>query len=138
MVSQNLIELRALTEILKEKHETSDAFFDMALDPLAIVNLDCVFKKMNKAWEKVLGWTIDELISTPIVKFVHPEDVTSTCVAFKALIDAGTQVSYFRNRYLCKDGSYKILCWTAQIDKESGSIYAVVRDYAAMIDKVSQ
>jgi hypothetical protein len=34
----------------------------------------------------------------------------------------------FENRYMCQDGSEKILAWTAHPEPEAGLIYAIARD----------
>ena len=38
-----------------------EKLFDMSYDPLAIINLDGNFKKINRAFSQILGWKIQEL-----------------------------------------------------------------------------
>lgn len=136
--SPNLDKLRALTGKLNARDQKLDlnAFFDMALDMLCIANRDGYFIKLNPAWES-LGWDIEELQSQPFIEFVHPDDHHATIEAFQKITLNGS-VSYFRNRYRCKDGSYKILCWTGVKDPNDKLIYMVVRDFDAMMEKLCE
>jgi len=108
-------------------HEEFSRLFQLALDMLCIAGLDGYFKLVNPAWERVLGYTPEELTSRPWLDFVHPEDVDATILEGQKL-QAGLQVIRFQNRYRAKDGSYKWLSWMARPDVERGTIYAVARD----------
>jgi PAS domain S-box-containing protein len=91
---------------------------------LCIANLDGYFIRLNPAWEKTLGYTMEELQSTPFINFVHPEDQVLTLVELEKLA-ANTPTSYFENRYRALDGSYKWLAWTATPRVEEGLVYAI-------------
>ncbi|HEX4962014.1 MAG TPA: PAS domain S-box protein, partial [Thermoanaerobaculia bacterium] len=49
-----------------------DRFFDMSVELLCIAGFDGYFKQLNLAWERVLGFTLEELRSRPSADFVHP------------------------------------------------------------------
>lgn len=135
VASPNLVKLRELTESLDQVDTALNSFFNLALDFLAVSTPNKKFVKLNPTWEK-LGWTLEELQSKPFVEFVHPEDRQSTEEAFDKAVLGREKIFYFRNRYLCKDGSYKILCWTAQFDPKNELVYAIARDYEAMLNQV--
>jgi PAS domain S-box-containing protein len=99
--------------------------FDVALDLFAIADMQGRYIALNGSWERVLGWTRAELLSSPLLEFVHPEDRDAT-VAVMERADAGFEVHSFENRYSCRNGSYRWLSWRASTD--GAQWYAVARD----------
>ncbi len=115
-----------ITERIEAEHER-DRFFDMSIDLLCIANFEGYFIKLNPAWSKTLGYTLEELLSEPFLNFVHPEDRESTQAELEK-ISQGSSAIHFENRYRCKDGSYRWLMWNSTPSTELGKIYAVARD----------
>jgi PAS domain S-box-containing protein len=116
---------RSAEESLKQKTEELDQFFNISLDLLCIANTEGYFLRLNPVWEKILGYSCDELMSKRFVEFVHPDDVRSTIEAIAALASQKA-VTYFMNRYKCKDGTYRWLEWSAA--PIGNLIYAAARD----------
>jgi PAS domain S-box-containing protein len=110
-----------------QPHETEDRFFAISIDMLCFVDFNGYFQRLNPAWEKTLGFTIEELRSRPSIEFVHPDDRERT-IAQNRIVKTGGQALSFENRYLCKDGSYKWLLWNAASDFDRQVIYSVARD----------
>jgi PAS domain S-box-containing protein len=107
--------------------QDSERFFSLSLDMLCIAGVDGFFKRVNPAFETVLGWTAQQLLSRPFVEWIHPEDVSATLAEIEKLASGLPTVS-FENRYRCADGEYKVLNWTAYPEPETGIIFAVARD----------
>ena len=104
-----------------------ERFFTYALDLLCIAGTDGYFKRVNPAFERVLGFTAEELLSKPFVEFTHPDDRFDT-VAEVGKLSSGAATITFENRYRCKDGSYRDLQWTSYPEPGTGLLYAVARD----------
>jgi len=102
-------------------------FFNCALDMLCIAGIDGYFKLVNPAFERVLGYTTGELLKTPFVDLIHPEDRSDTVAEVTKLAN-GLETICFQNRYRCKDGSYRRLEWTSYPEPATGLLYAVARD----------
>lgn len=104
-----------------------DRFFALSLDMLCIADFNGYFKDLNPAWERVLGWTREELLASPFVEFVHLDDRPAT-IAEAAKLATATDTVWFENRYRCKDESFKWLAWRATASIEDELIYAVASD----------
>lgn len=117
----------ARTQELEEAREELDRFFSLSLDLLCIAGIDGRFRRVNPAWEHVLGWSAADLTTTPYVDLVHPDDRAATVREATKLAQGGTTLS-FENRYQAKDGSYRWLSWKAASLPSRGLIYAAAHD----------
>lgn len=109
------------------KKDELKQLFDLTLDVLCIAGTDGFFKLLNPAFERITGYTAEELKRRPFTAYVHPEDQAETLAEVAQLIKGAPTVC-FENRYRCKDGTYKWLAWTAAPDPASGLLYATARD----------
>jgi PAS domain S-box-containing protein len=112
---------------LKSAREDLNRFFTLSLDLMCIAGFDGYFKRVNPAWQRVFGYTTEELLARPYLDFVHPDDRDATIKQAERL-GQGQDVVSFANRYSCKDGSYRWLSWNATLFAEHRMIYAVARD----------
>jgi PAS domain S-box-containing protein len=101
--------------------------FTFSQDLLCVAGFDGYFKRLNPAWEQVLGYSPEELIARPFIEFVHPADRSRT-VAEAGNLAAGGRTVTFENRYQAKDGSYKWLSWNSYPLPEEELIYASARE----------
>jgi len=108
-------------------HEELERFFDLVPDMACIASTDGYFRKINHAWQKTLGYTEEEILSTPILDLIHPDDREATMVEVERQV-AGQPTVQFVNRYRCKDGSYRWLEWVATPCVERKWLYATARD----------
>jgi PAS domain S-box-containing protein len=117
----------ALDEARKSGTEGAEWLFEHSLDLMAIANLDQYFTQVSPSWTRLLGWSEAELLSRPYTDFVHPDDLLSTVEESGRLVD-GSDTLIFRNRYRCRDGSYRWLHWKAHTSLERRAVFAVARD----------
>ncbi len=117
-----------LMEQLAKAESSLQIFFTLSSDLLCLRGQDGYFKQLNPAWEKVLGWTSPELLGTPWIEFVHPDDVA---VTLSAQTECNQEyIAEYENRYRHKDGSYRWLSWRVT-QTEDGFSYGVAKDITA-------
>jgi PAS domain S-box-containing protein len=112
-------------EALRQKTEELDAFFSSAPDLLCIADLDGYFRRLNREWERTLGYTVEELAGRRFLDFVHPDDLEATDDAIRRL-GAQHSVLGFTNRYRHRNGSYRWLEWRSF--PAGRTVYAAARD----------
>jgi PAS domain S-box-containing protein len=86
--------------------------FDLSLDLVCVVDFDGRLRRLNPAWEAVLGHTADGVLNTPLMDFVHPDDWHATDLQVRHLVGGGSK-GFFENRMRCRDGSYRWVHWNA-------------------------
>lgn len=122
---RDITERKKAEDLLRIKTEELEKFFTLSLELICIIGKDGRFTKVNPMWERILGYSLDELKEHEIIDFVHPEDLSRTSQAI-ADLRKGESLTYFTNRYRCSDQSYRWLEWKATT---SGPlIYAVAHD----------
>ncbi len=99
----------------------------LSLEIIGTAGFDGYFKRLNAAAEKILGYSREELLSKPLIEFVHIDDRAATVEA-ASILALGTDVAHFQNRYHCKDGSYRWLQWQSQSSVAEKLIYFAARD----------
>ena len=104
---------------------------DLALDLICVAGLDGYFKRVNKAWTDVLGYSKEELLTQPWTNFVHPDDREAT-IAEAVKVFQGHKTMRFRNRYRTKNGSFRWILWTAAAPTDGQFLYATGRDITEM------
>ncbi|MBF2065824.1 MAG: PAS domain S-box protein [Calothrix sp. C42_A2020_038] len=104
-----------------------DKFFNVSIDLLGIASFDGYFKRINPAFANTLGYSEAEILSTPFLELVHPDDIPITVREVENLRH-GINTLKFENRYRCKNGEYKWLVWNSVPDVEAGLMYTVAHD----------
>lgn len=101
-------------------------FFRLSLDFLCMISADGNFTYVNPAFAQALGFTVDELVATSFLAFVHPNDIASTRENVQQVVGK-LDVIDFENRCRGKDGVYRWWSWRAT-GATDGLIYAVAHD----------
>ena len=108
-----------------EQEEQIEAFLNVNLDLLCVVDLEGTFVKVNKQFETTLGYQTKELYGKSLYDFVLEEDIQETQATMQDLTDLKS-IRSFINRYRCKDGSVRELEWRAQ--RYGSFIFGSARD----------
>lgn len=117
---------RRRAQVLEEDFRN---IFHLSRDLLCITDLrKATFIRVNSAFERILGYSSEELLKSSFFEFIHPDDVEQTKAAIEEELKKDKSAISFENRYRCKDGSYRLLSWTSQSQVDSGLTYAVGHD----------
>ena len=108
-----------------ERH--ADRIFELSHDLLCIAGFDGYFKRVNPAFERLLGYPAETLLSRPAREFMHPDDRAARDDG-RARLEEAEEVLRFELRLLCSDGSVRRVEWSARPVPEERLIYAVGRD----------
>jgi PAS domain S-box-containing protein len=128
-LADQLAELNAtLAQRVEEKTRERDRIWSVSQDLLLVADRNGIWRTVNPAWTRTLGWSEAELLNRTSDWLVHPGDHGVTSAQVKKL-GAGESTVRFESRFRHKDGSYRWLSWTGVPDQDR--IYAVARDVTA-------
>ncbi|HMI17764.1 MAG TPA: PAS domain S-box protein, partial [Bradyrhizobium sp.] len=128
-LADQLSELNAtLAQRVEEKTRERDRIWNVSQDLLVVADRNGVWRTVNPAWTRTLGWSEAELLNRTSEWLEHPDDggMTRAQVNRLGLNEATVR---FESRFRHKDGSYRWLSWTGVPDQDR--IYAVARDVTA-------
>ena len=122
------LELTIGAQLSRKKVETELAqIFNFTPDMICVADFDGYIKKMNPAGLEILGYSLEEICSRPLISFIHEEDRLQTQEKLTGLFK-GESVQKFVNRYITKERKIVWLSWTASPVLEHGMIYAVAKN----------
>jgi len=117
-----------LEERVARRTAERDRMWRLSKDIMLVADLHGTLFAVNPAFAAILGWSEAEVLATPLLDLVHPDDRDATMRQIEAL-RLGGQVYRFENRWKRKNGSWCNLSWTASPDQQY--IHAVGRDISA-------
>lgn len=103
-------------------------FFELSMDMLATASArDGIWLSVNPAFERILGWSKDDLVGQPFVPLTHPDDLARSQAVLDDLDRGATRID-FEQRLRTKDGSYRWIAWHVAVRQEDGLMYGIGRD----------
>ena len=82
-------------------------------DAACVVDADGHLLYVSASFERIFGYTSDEILGRRIFELVHPDDRAATMQQAEQVMD-GTLQLHFRNRYIHKDGRTVDIQWSAR------------------------
>ncbi|HXS03334.1 MAG TPA: diguanylate cyclase [Rhodanobacter sp.] len=86
---------------------------DLMPDAVCVVDAEGHLLYVNASFERIFGYTPDEVLGRRIFELVHPDDRAAT-VQQAAHVTAGELQRHFRNRYIHKHGHSVDIQWSAR------------------------
>jgi PAS domain S-box-containing protein len=105
----------------------TDRGFQDSPDLLAVVTAEGVLKVVNAAWERTLGYRVDELVGRPFFRLVDDNDrVTAHQIVNPKLATPGSPALELALR--CKDLSYRSFLWNRRYIVAEQAVFITGRD----------
>jgi len=114
---------------LRESEEKYSTAVEQLTDALLITQ-DGKFKFVNKAVERIYGYTVDEMMGMPLLKTVAPEYISFVQERLKAKKEGKEVASSYEARIQCRDGTTKDVEVSVRFIQYQGDIatMSIVRD----------
>jgi PAS domain S-box-containing protein len=109
-----------------EAAEENNAFFMKSPHLKVISGLDGICKRANTAFAKTLGYSPEGIVGFHFSALIHADDLAQAREEYASLNDG--QVLTTEHRWICKDGSVKVLSWTVFPDLVAGRVYSTAID----------
>ncbi|PRY55561.1 PAS domain S-box-containing protein [Arcticibacter pallidicorallinus] len=134
----HLLATEVMTLIVERRQKAElrnfESLFRLSNDLICVAGINGFFKKVNPAFENVLGWDKEALLNTSFFDLVHPDDLDITREQIDRLA-AGLSTINFNHRFRNKHGEYKTLQWVATPEPLTGNLFAIARDVSEEKDK---
>jgi PAS domain S-box-containing protein len=95
--------------IVVENEKKYEQVLNSEEDVFLQTDLDGHITFLNKAWEQLMGYPVQECIGTPLLQYIAPDEVRLHFAAFEQLITR--QTPYYRSeiKYLSRSGNMKLM-----------------------------
>lgn len=112
---------------MQASHPPLATVMDLLLDAICVVDSDGRYLFVSAGFERIFGYAAEEVIGTPMIELVHPDDRERTLQAAREIM-AGEAKPHFQNRYVRKDGRVVDIQWSARWSANDGVRIAVAHD----------
>ncbi|MBC7748749.1 MAG: PAS domain S-box protein, partial [Methylotenera sp.] len=118
-----------INRLLKKEQFSGELDFyqNGSRDLVCIGGFDGFFKQINSSFVQILGYTKEELLTNPIITFIHPEDIEKTNQEV-LLLSNSRPSPYFENRYINKNCDIVTIQWTIILSPNQDFVYGIGRD----------
>ncbi len=106
---------------------SADELLDLLPDAVCVVDAQGRFLFVSASFERILGYSREEVLGRHAFDLVHPDDRASTRQQADQVMD-GTLQRHFRNRYLHKQGHSVDIQWSARWCPAHGVRIAVAHE----------
>lgn len=99
-----IAEEKAATDDIAEVNQRFKIAFELATVGIAVLDLEGRFRQANKAMQKLLGYTEDELKQMSFPDINHPAEQENSARTFEAMLEGRIEQHETIKRYIASDG----------------------------------
>ncbi|MCO5937101.1 PAS domain S-box protein [Mucilaginibacter sp. RB4R14] len=118
----------------KQDLKNFEKLFQTSNDLVFVGGVDGLFKRVNPAFTKVLGWSERHMLTTSSFDLIHPDDIIKTEAQLKNMLNGGDTTNFLQ-RMKTINGNYKTIEWTSTPEILTGNIFGIGRDVSAIVLK---
>jgi PAS domain S-box-containing protein len=129
----NLSQFRSPSFTPQDKEE----FFNLSGILYSITDGGNYFKKASPSWARLLEYSTEELIRTPLYNLIHSEDLSKTMSEFLSLSARSRSfenTSQFTARFLTKTGKTLFIHWSSKV-LTNGQILSISQDISDLVQR---
>lgn len=104
-----------------------DRQFESTADPLATLDFENRFQRLNSVWMALFGYSRAELEGRPLQDFLHPDDQVQAERELESSRQ-GQASCAFEARFRRRDGLHRWLAWNCRAFPEERCLYVLARD----------
>jgi len=116
---------RALNVLILKNEEIS-TMFNSSAELHCILDRNGTIEQMNNVVERLLGYTVAEVLGRSIWEFFYKDDIVAMVPQLEKGLGSGQKNFELEGRIKLKDGSSKWMGWSIAVRNESGLPMAVI------------
>ncbi|HWB00294.1 MAG TPA: PAS domain S-box protein [Pirellulales bacterium] len=120
----------AVWATIRTRARAEHRVFELIQDVCCIANFDGTIVSINPAAQQLFGYNATELIGTPFMLLIHPEDREKAGREIRQMV-MGAKTPEVEIRCRAKDGSYKWVRWTSMAAPGDSFFITTGRDATA-------
>jgi len=123
----DITERKQLEEDLRNNEEQFRVVFEKSAAGYTLTNINGQYIKVNEAFSKILGYSIDELTSKYWMDFTYPDDIEKNQNILSTLFSEKKKLLEFEKRYVHKNGCIisALISITLMKDKQNNPCYYI-------------
>ena len=114
--------------------ENYSELFELSEDLICICSTESVLESVNPSFQRILGWTNEQVVGKSLYDFVHEKDRRTTRAKLGRLVSISGSV-HFTHRLLTVRNDYCTVEWVATVVPTTGKVSAIGRDITDEIEK---
>ncbi len=103
----DITERKRIDAALKESEQSHKTVLENIKEIIFQTDTNGLWVFLNKSWEEITGFSIDESIGQLFVNYIHPEDRQRNMDLFTPLMTREKEYCRHQVRYLTKDGGFR-------------------------------